>query len=142
MYVFDRANRDSILADLTPKLAALEGVETVIERKDFEAQVGHQLPEQDPREPDLFLSAKDGYTFSDSMADTKEINETETPKGAHGYLQTHPHMKASFVISGAGVKKGVVIDDMHNLDVAPTIGRLLGVEMPDVDGRVLEEALK
>jgi predicted AlkP superfamily pyrophosphatase or phosphodiesterase len=141
VYVFDQANRDQILAQITPKLAALEGVETVIERKDFAAQVGHQLPEQDPREPDLFLSAKDGYTFSDSLADTKEINPTDSPKGAHGYLQTHAHMKGCFVVSGAGVKKGVVLDDIRNLDVAPTMARLLGVPMPDVDGRVLEEVL-
>ncbi|HYF36016.1 MAG TPA: ectonucleotide pyrophosphatase/phosphodiesterase [Prosthecobacter sp.] len=142
VYVFDQANRDSILADITPKLAAMEGVETVIERKDFAAKVGHQLAEQDAREPDLFLSAKDGYSFGDALAETKEIVETETPKGAHGYLQTHPHMMASFVISGAGVRKGVVIEEMRNLDVAPTMGRLLGVEMPDVDGRVLEEVME
>lgn len=141
VYVLDTANRDTILAQITPKLAALEGVETVIERKDFASKLGHVLSEQDPREPDLCLSAKDGYTFSDSLADTKEINPTDSPKGAHGYLQTHPNMYGCFVISGAGVKKGGVIDEMKNLDVAPTIGKLLGVSIPGVDGRVLDEAM-
>jgi hypothetical protein len=51
-------------------------------------------------------------------------------------------MDASFVISGAGVKKGVVLDKIANVDVAPTIARLLGVEMKNVDGRVLTEVLK
>lgn len=141
VYVLDTANRDTILAQITPKLAALEGVETVIERKDFATKLGHLTAEQDPREPDLCLSAKDGYTFSDSLADTKEINPTDSPKGAHGYIQTHPHMDGCFVISGAGVKKGGVIEKMKNLDVAPTIGKLLGVTIPGVDGRVLDEAM-
>ena len=141
VYVLDTANRDSILAGITPKLGAMEGVESVIERKDFATKLGHLTAEQDPREPDLCLSAKDGYTFTDSLDDTTEIIPSETPKGAHGYLQTHPDMYGCFVISGAGVKKGAVIDDIKNLDVSPTIARLLGVTMPGVDGRVLHEVL-
>ena len=142
VYVLDQANRDSILARITPKLAAIEGVETIVERKDFARITGHLLPEEDPREPDLFLSAKDGYTFTDSLADTAVITPVETPKGAHGYLQTHPDMQGCFVISGAGVKQGGVLDKIDNRDVAPTMGRLLGVTIPGVEGRVLEEALK
>lgn len=141
VYVFDQANRDSILAKITPELAAIEGVESIVERKDF-AKVGHRLAEDDAREPDLFLSAKDGYSFTDSFSDTEVINASDKPKGSHGYLATNPNMKGCFVMSGAGVKKGVVLDDIHNTDVAPTIAHLLGVKMPDVDGRVLKEALK
>lgn len=141
VYVLDTADRDGILARITPMLGAMEGVAGVIERKDFATKLGHVLAEEDPREPDLCLSAKDGYTFSDSLADTQEINPTDTPKGAHGYLQTDPNMYGCFVISGAGVKKGGVIDEIKNLDVAPTIARLLGVTMPGVDGRVLDDAL-
>jgi predicted AlkP superfamily pyrophosphatase or phosphodiesterase len=142
VYIFDQAKRDSILAQITAKLAAIEGVESVIERKDFARVVGHQLAEQDEREPDLFLSAKDGYTFTDSLADTQVINKSETSKGAHGYLQTHPDMHGCFVISGAGVKKGGVIEKIDNRDIAPTMAELLGVTIPGVEGRVLKEALK
>lgn len=142
VYVFDQANRDAILARITPKLAALEGVEAVIERKDFAAKVGHQTAEQDPREPDLFLSARDGYMFSDSLADVNVITPVDTPKGAHGYLQTHPDLQGCLVISGAGVREGGVIEQIRNVDVAPTIARLLGLDMPGTDGRVLEAALK
>lgn len=142
VYVLDRANRDSILAAITPKLAALEGVEEVIESKDFLKRVGHRTADEDSREPDLFLSAKDGYTFGDSLADQQVITPTDVPKGAHGYLQTHPHMGAGFVLSGAGVKPGAVIDAMSNLDVAPTMAKLLGVDLPNVDGRVLAELLE
>jgi len=33
------------------------------------------------------------------------------------------------------------LDEVSNLDVAPTIGALLGTPMKDVDGRVLREIL-
>jgi predicted AlkP superfamily pyrophosphatase or phosphodiesterase len=143
VYVLDQANRDSILADITPKLAAIEGVESIVERKDFKSVVGHLLSEEDPREPDLFLSAKVGYNFTDSLADSAVITKVEVAKGSHGYLQTHPDMGGCFVISGAGVKTGgSVIEKIDNRDVAPTMAKLLGVTIPGVEGRVLEEALK
>ncbi len=142
VYVLDQANRDSILAQITPKLAAIEGVESIVERKDFERVVGHLLSEQDEREPDLFLSAKDGYSFTDSQADHAVITDLPEQKGGHGYLQTHPDMYGCFVISGAGVKSGGNIEKIDNRDVAPTMAELLGVTIPGVEGRILKEALK
>ncbi len=142
VYVLDTANRAAILKDITPKLAAMEGVESIVEAKDFMAKTGHRTADEDPREPDLFLSAKDGYSFGDSLADQNEITPTDSPKGAHGHLHTHPHMDGCFVISGAGVVKGATIEKVSNLDVAPTMAKLLGLEMKNVDGRVLDEAIK
>lgn len=142
VYVLDRANRDSILEAITPKLAGIEGVEMVIKSRDFAEKTGHRTADEDPREPDLFLSAADGYTFTDSLADREIITKTDSPKGAHGYIQTHPNMGAGFVISGAGIRRGVVLDEMKNLDVAPTMAKLLGIEMKHVDGRVLTEVLE
>lgn len=141
IYILDQANRPAILAKLKDRLAKLEGVEAVIGPEDF-GKVGHVTPDQDPREPDLMLSAADGYSFSETAAGELEVSPVAPAKGAHGYLGTHPLMGASFVASGAGVKKGVVLDRIRNVDVAPTIGALLKVEMKDVDGRVLQEMLK
>ncbi len=56
----------------------------------------------------------------------------------------HPSSRNVFLLlSGAGVKHGVVIDDpVKIIDVAPTISRLLGIRPPaQATGRVLEEAL-
>ncbi|MEZ0388445.1 MAG: alkaline phosphatase family protein, partial [Verrucomicrobium sp.] len=141
IYILDDANRDTLLKEVTPKLAAMEGVEEVIEEKDF-AKYGMVTRDKDGRAPDLILSAKDGYYFSDNVGGEELIVATDGPKGAHGYSPSNPLMDASFVASGAGIKKGVVLDTMANVDVAPTIARLLGVEMKDVDGRVLTEILK
>ena len=59
----------------------------------------------------------------------------------HGYLPTHPKMFTSLVLSGRGIRKGTTIGHVRSLDVAPTIAALLGIEMKDVEGRALTEAL-
>lgn len=139
-YLLDDADREARLADLKAKLQGLEGVESGTGPEGF-AALGHQLPSEDPRVPDLMLSAKDGYSFSDALSPTI-ISEVKGNRGSHGYVATHPKMQAGFVMAGAGVKSGVVLDQITNRDVAPTMARLLGLEMKEVEGRVLTEALK
>lgn len=141
IYVIDQPNKKEILKDITPKLAAMEGVEELIEEKDF-GKYGLLSPDNDPRMPDLILSAKDGYYFTNNVAGEDVIAKTDSPKGAHGYSPAHPLMDASFVISGPRIKPGTVLDLMSNTDVAPTAAHLLGVEMKDVDGKVLTEVMR
>ncbi len=142
VYVLDAANRDSILKQITPRLAGLEGVSGVVVAKDFATKLNHVTPDKDPREPDLVLLAGDGYTFTDSLADTNEIISNDPPKGAHGHYQKDDNLYGCFVISGAGVKEGKEIGEMKNIDVTPTMAKLLGVPFPHADGKVLVEALK
>src|SRR5262249_30199756 len=56
--------------------------------------------------------------------------------GAHGYDPNLPDMSASFYAAGPDIRGAAVIPWMHNIDVAPTIRRILGVR-PDktVDGQ-------
>jgi predicted AlkP superfamily pyrophosphatase or phosphodiesterase len=61
--------------------------------------------------------------------------------GTHGFLNSDPELDGIFIASGRGIKKGMVLDRMANLDVAPTIARLMGLKLPQADGRVLEEIL-
>jgi hypothetical protein len=46
-----------------------------------------------------------------------------------------------FVACGRGIKPGAKLGEIDNKSVAPTIAKLLGIEMPGVDGKVLSEAL-
>jgi hypothetical protein len=41
--------------------------------------------------------------------------------------------------AGCGIKKGAVIEKMNLIDEAPTMAKLLGVELENVDGRAVEE---
>jgi hypothetical protein len=50
-------------------------------------------------------------------------------------------MNGVLVVWGRGIKAGTKLGAVDNLDVAPTIGALLGIELPDIEGRVLREIL-
>ncbi|MGH9161664.1 MAG: hypothetical protein ACRD2X_16995, partial [Vicinamibacteraceae bacterium] len=70
-----------------------------------------------------------------------DVPEGATP-GAHGYLNDDPDIHAIFVASGAGVKRGATVGRVRAIDVAPTAAHLLGLEMPNVAGRLLTEILE
>ena len=67
--------------------------------------------------------------------------ETSGRAGAHGFLPSRPSMSTGFIAAGAGIKSGVTLERIGLVDVAPTAARLLGITMPSVEGRVLEEIL-
>jgi len=90
----------------------------------------------------VVLADADTYLVMDSESDSMERRLKETAAHSHGYLPEHPRMRTALVLSGAGVKKGVVIGEVSNLDVAPTIAELLGLDFKQVEGRVLTEALE
>lgn len=62
-------------------------------------------------------------------------------RGAHGYLPSRFEMRASFIASGRGIKPGVKLEYTRLMDVAPTIARLLGLEMRATRGKVISEAI-
>jgi predicted AlkP superfamily pyrophosphatase or phosphodiesterase len=55
-------------------------------------------------------------------------------RGNHGYLPSIPAMHTGLIVSGYRAKKGVQVPLARQIDIAPTIGRLLGVEFNDIDG--------
>lgn len=122
-------------------LAGLEGVERVIEPADY-AQYGLPLPSANQQMGALFLTAKDGYAFAAAAGDKTVIDAPEGSLGAHGYLSSDPDLQALFIASGRGIKPGVTLDSVNNIDVAPTAATLLGLEMKNVDGRVLGDVLE
>jgi predicted AlkP superfamily pyrophosphatase or phosphodiesterase len=91
---------------------------------------------------DLVLAADNDYAFDGASQGeaVTSVPDSASP-GAHGYLNEDPDMDAVFVAWGAGIKSGAKLGRIRNIDVAPTIAHLLGLEMKNVDGRVLTEAL-
>jgi hypothetical protein len=65
-----------------------------------------------------------------------------TVKGNHGQLPSGERLKTGFLACGAGIKGGVRIERMRVIDIAPTVSRLLGLDMPEVEGSALEAILK
>jgi len=120
-------------------LEEMEGVEKIMPPAEY-TQLGIPERSRNPQAPDFLISAKDGYAFGGGQTGEEVVQQVD-PTGSHGYVHTNPKMDGIFVASGAGIRKGVKLQRIKNVDVAPTIARLLGLTVRDVDGRALEEIL-
>jgi predicted AlkP superfamily pyrophosphatase or phosphodiesterase len=130
----------ALLARARKAIAGVEGIDTVIEPDGYR-ELGLPLPSADDQMGALFVLPKEGYGFNASPAAPAVVDATEGNLGAHGFVASDPDLGAIFIASGAGIRPGVKLDAIDNLDVAPTIARLLGLELPSAEGRVLEEIL-
>ena len=117
----------------------VEGIERVVEPKDY-ASVGLPTPQENKQAPDLLLVAKDGYAFGGGDA-APIVVDAAPGNGQHGYVNTDPGMDAIFIASGRGIRRGAHVQRIRNIDVAPTIAALLGLQFSGADGHVLTEFL-
>jgi predicted AlkP superfamily pyrophosphatase or phosphodiesterase len=140
VYILDDKNRAEIKKTLTKKLGGLEGVAAVIETPEQFERLGLADRRRDPRAPDFWLSAKSGYSFTESTAGDV-VAPRSTRGGTHGYLPGGRDMQGTLVLSGRGIKPGTKLPETSNTNVAPTLARLLGLEMPSATGKVLTKAL-
>jgi predicted AlkP superfamily pyrophosphatase or phosphodiesterase len=92
----------------------------------------------DPRAT-LFLDAAPLYMMSSEASGG--TTEGTDARAAGGYLPQRSEMRAALIVSGRGVKGGVKLDYARLIDVAPTVARLLGLELRTARGRVLNEAI-
>jgi predicted AlkP superfamily pyrophosphatase or phosphodiesterase len=87
------------------------------------------------------LEAKKGYSFEDDLTDEAVVDLTARGEtyGTHGYSTEQDNYCCNFDISGKNIKTNEQLGEIEMVDVAPTIARILGVELNDVDGRTLDE---
>ena len=116
-----------------------EGIAAVLTPDEF-SKYGLPQPADYEQMADLVLVAKDGYGVGGGAVGENVVVASEATLGTHGFLSTNPRMNATFIISGAGIRKGETIESVENIDVSPTIAKLLGVEFKGVDGRAVTEA--
>jgi predicted AlkP superfamily pyrophosphatase or phosphodiesterase len=83
----------------------------------------------------------DSYLVADAASSSTAPRPRKTAAHSHGYLPQHPRMYPMLVLSGAGVKQNLNLPHAQNIDIAPTIARLLGLELGNVSGKVLQDAL-
>jgi predicted AlkP superfamily pyrophosphatase or phosphodiesterase len=139
VYVLEKLRHAEIAAELKAKLAKLEGVSGVHGTEEF-TRFGLPQPSANPEAPDLVLTTGPGYSFAEQVTG-EAIAKTDGLKGSHGHDPAPAYMHATFIAAGAGTKAGVQLERIQNVDVAPTIARLMGLTLNDVDGRVLTEIL-
>jgi predicted AlkP superfamily pyrophosphatase or phosphodiesterase len=139
-YVTDPARRSELLPRLKELFTASEGIERVLEGTEGPS-LGMPSPDENPRMGDLILIAKEGYMFNDSAAGDESVMPVINYAATHGYLASDPQLDGIFIASGNGIKQGVTLPRMKNLDIAPTLARLMGLRLPEQEGRELTEIL-
>jgi predicted AlkP superfamily pyrophosphatase or phosphodiesterase len=139
---FDRQQDLPKLEKVFSELKAMPNVARIVRPEDFH-DLGQPRFEESPYAFGHYLIIPDIDTHL--VADPKDPSMArklkETPSHGHGYLPQHPRMYPSLVLSGSGIKRGVTIGHVKQVDIAPTVARLLGLEMNNLSGRVLTEAL-
>jgi hypothetical protein len=85
------------------------------------------------------LEAQPGFVFDDTVRHTPLA--PAAIRGASGYLPQRAEMDAGFVAWGRGVRPRVRVPRMRQCDVAPTVAKLLGLELGATAGRPLIGAL-
>jgi predicted AlkP superfamily pyrophosphatase or phosphodiesterase len=140
VYVTSPDASGDILGRVKNALQGIEGLDRVIEPSEY-AALGLPHPDDNHQMGALFLTAKDGYAFTAAVGDEIVVDAPAGALGAHGYVGTDPDLRALFIAAGRGIRKGVTLDVIDAVDVAPTAARLLNVELPNVDGNVLRDIL-
>jgi hypothetical protein len=75
----------------------------------------------------------DGYMVAGGFDGDEFVAPTST-RGSHGYLPDQPALHTGLILSGAGVRAGLVIPRARQIDVGPTAARLLGLDMGETEG--------
>lgn len=139
-YITNPARKAELLPQLKEMFTKMEGVDRVIDGTEGNT-LGMPTPAENAGMGDLILYPKPGYAFKGEAAGDAVITPSTHYLGTHGFHNADPELDGIFIASGRGIKKGIVLERMANLDVAPTIATLMGITLPQPDGRVLNEIL-
>jgi hypothetical protein len=140
---FNQAQHGAALERVLARLAQMPGVARIVRPPEVEAlgypdyADNHFVPGQY-----IVVGEIDTYLTVDPKAASSERKARARPAHTHGYLPDHPSMFTALVLSGAGIAPGRTLGHVGNVDVAPTIAALLGVDLPRSTGRVLREAMR
>lgn len=141
VYITDPSRRQELKPVVRRLLADSEGIAEVIDGEDGPT-LGMPSPSEKDKMGDFIIYPKPGYAIRDQAIGEDAAVAAKGYAGTHGGRADDPDFDAIFIASGRGIKPGVKLPRMRNLDVAPTVAKLLGVTLADVDGRVLDEVLE
>jgi predicted AlkP superfamily phosphohydrolase/phosphomutase len=142
--IVDPEQEETVRAEVRAALGAIRDPDT-----------GHPVvlelidPRDGAREPhtggptggDLYLPLAPGYYLSGDHRG--ELISAIRPGGEHILDPQRPAMQAAFALSGPGVAAGVDLGRIRQIDIAPTLCALLGIEPPaQATGRILSRALE
>ena len=137
--VFDRVrNEPGLIAAIERGVTAIPGVERVL-RKD-------QLSD---RSSDPIVRAAALTSFEGRSGDLIIVSKPNWPLGGRAAAEAGSHgapydydQRVPVILFGGGIKAGRYDRAATPADIAPTLARVAGIQMPKAEGRVLSEALK
>ena len=90
---------------------------------------------------DIYVELAPGYDFDPRIAPGALVSDTQ-PHGTHGTNPEQAAIRTIMVFNGPGIPPGQILTNVHIIDFAPTLARLLDLPRPkDATGRVLFEPL-
>ena len=95
---------------------------------------------------DFVLEGKEPMNFSNTLAG-KDPFERYLRPGQHSSVASHGHLPwkdetTTFIACGPDVKENVVIERSKMINEAPTMAKMLKLNMENIDGEVIEEIIK
>ncbi|WP_105616229.1 alkaline phosphatase family protein [Vallitalea okinawensis] len=144
IHVHDENDRDQVYQMLISLKDKEIGIEKVYTKNELRTIFKTDGPFE------FMVEASRGYCFGkekvfnrkyDSVTDGK-LRGITYHKGHHGYSPLKENYQTIFFIKGALANQNVVVDEMHLTDIAPTISRLFGIDMMNVDGQPVECFIK
>lgn len=136
-------NDDSVKEEVYQLLKSLKDKEIGVEEIYTKDELRTIFKTDGPFE--FMVEASQGYCFGEEKefnriydSVTEGISRGVTyHRGHHGYSPLKEDYQTMFFIKGAQANKNTVIDEMHLTDIAPTISKLFGIDMIDVDGNAI-----
>jgi predicted AlkP superfamily phosphohydrolase/phosphomutase len=118
----------------------LDGL-SVFERISIDPEL-RELGLDSPNSGDIFVQAIPGVVLYDHDPTGEDRLWWFTSEAVAGYDASQPAMRGVFVLAGRSAPTLGIVAPIHLVDIAPTIGEILGIEIPaSVEGRVLYELL-
>lgn len=131
---------EDLIRNFNKEFQCIEAILTRDEAKDLGAD--HQCA--------FMLEANKGYYFLDNLEGeiiqkikAEEVGRVhDVTMSTHGYSPFKENYTTIFIAAGCGIKQGGFIEKMSLIDEAPTMAKLLGLELKNVDGRVVDEIFR
>jgi predicted AlkP superfamily pyrophosphatase or phosphodiesterase len=90
---------------------------------------------------DFVLEARPGFYFSALLRPEVREPASAGRLGCHGYRPDREGYTSLLLAAGAGVRAGAELEEMSILDLGPTLAALLGLALPEAEGRARGELL-
>ena len=132
VYVKDKADEPAVY-EFFRGVEGKYGIETVFTRKET-AEMGFDGPFS-------FVLEGDGTVKFGNEYRGEVMKAYPHPVGCHGYLP-EKGPDPTTIACGPDFRAGVLLEEAELADGAPTWAKVLGLELPDAEGRVMEEILK